>query len=129
MTLGGSATWAPPAPPRKSWRSFDLASARRSGCQCHRAGRWAHGAVAAHGDDLDAVTEMAALESDPRRFPAWLSEQLGLPVDVDGVMLASIHAVKGREWPHVVVHHVTEGLLPHRLADDIEEERRVFHVA
>ena len=37
--------------------------------------------------------------------------------------------VKGREWPHVVVHHATAGLLPHRLAEDIEEERRVFHVA
>jgi len=43
--------------------------------------------------------------------------------------LASIHAVKGREWPHVVVHHATAGLLPHRLAEDLEEERRVFHVA
>jgi len=37
--------------------------------------------------------------------------------------------VKGREWAHVVVHHVSEGLLPHRLAPDLEEERRVFHVA
>jgi superfamily II DNA helicase RecQ len=37
--------------------------------------------------------------------------------------------VKGREWLHVVLHHATAGLLPHRLADDLEEERRVFHVA
>jgi DNA helicase-2/ATP-dependent DNA helicase PcrA len=37
--------------------------------------------------------------------------------------------VKGREWPHVVVHDASAGLLPHRLADDVEEERRVFHVA
>jgi DNA helicase-2/ATP-dependent DNA helicase PcrA len=36
--------------------------------------------------------------------------------------------VKGREWPHVVLHHATAGLMPHRLSDDIEEERRVFHV-
>ena len=43
--------------------------------------------------------------------------------------LASIHAVKGREWPHVVVHHATAGLLPHRLSEDVEEERRIFHVA
>jgi len=84
---------------------------------------------AAHGDDLDALAELADLESDPSRFPAWLSEQLSAPVDVGGVTLASIHAVKGREWPHVVVHHATAGLLPHRLAEDIEEERRVFHVA
>ena len=91
--------------------------------------QWSHGASAAHGDDLDALAELADLESDPSRFPAWLSEQLSAPVDVGGVTLASIHAVKGREWPHVVVHHATAGLLPHRLAEDMEEERRVFHVA
>ncbi|MGC8513796.1 MAG: HRDC domain-containing protein [Acidimicrobiales bacterium] len=43
--------------------------------------------------------------------------------------MASIHAVKGQEWPHVVVHDVTVGVLPHRLADDLEEERRILHVA
>jgi DNA helicase-2/ATP-dependent DNA helicase PcrA len=91
--------------------------------------QWSHGAVAAHGDDLDALAEMAELEPDPRRFSGWLSEQLDLPADAGGVTVASIHAVKGREWPHVVVHHVTDGVLPHRLADDVEEERRVFHVA
>ncbi len=91
--------------------------------------QWSHGASAAHGDDLDALAELADLESDSSRFPAWLSEQLSVPVDVGGVTLASIHAVKGREWPHVVVHHATAGLLPHRLAEDMEEERRVFHVA
>lgn len=91
--------------------------------------QWTHGVGAAHGDDLDALVELADLESDPSRFPGWLAEQLSIPTDVGGVTLASIHAVKGREWPHVVVHHATAGLLPHRLAEDIEEERRVFHVA
>jgi DNA helicase-2/ATP-dependent DNA helicase PcrA len=91
--------------------------------------QWSHGAVAAHGDDLDALTELADLQPDPARFAEWLGEQLGGPGDAGGVVLASIHAVKGREWPHVVVHHVTAGLLPHRLSDDAEEERRVFHVA
>jgi DNA helicase-2/ATP-dependent DNA helicase PcrA len=91
--------------------------------------QWSHGAGAAHGDDLDALVELADLESEPSRFPGWLSAQLSAPADVGGVTLASIHAVKGREWPHVVVHHATAGLMPHRLAEDVEEERRVFHVA
>ena len=90
--------------------------------------QWSHGAIAAHGDDLDALVELATLEQDPARFPAWLADQLNLPSDPGGVTLASIHAVKGREWPHVVLHHVTDGLLPHRLCTDVEEERRVFHV-
>jgi DNA helicase-2/ATP-dependent DNA helicase PcrA len=90
---------------------------------------WSHGAIAAHGDDLDALVELAALEPDPARFPSWLAGLLERPAEAGGVTLASIHAVKGREWPHVVVHHATAGLLPHRLAADAEEERRVFHVA
>ena len=91
--------------------------------------QWSHGAGAAHGDDLDALVELADLESEPSQFPGWLSEQLSTPADAGGVTLASIHAVKGREWPHVVVHHATAGLVPHRLAEDTEEERRIFHVA
>jgi DNA helicase-2/ATP-dependent DNA helicase PcrA len=91
--------------------------------------QWGQGAGSAHGDDLDALTELAELESDPGRFPDWLSEQLCASNDAEGVTLASIHAVKGREWGHVVVHHVSDGLLPHRLSEDIEEERRIFHVA
>jgi DNA helicase-2/ATP-dependent DNA helicase PcrA len=90
--------------------------------------RWTHGAIAAHADDLAALGELATLEPDPARFGAWLSEHLMVAEDEAGVTLASIHAVKGREWPHVVLHHATSGLLPHRLAGDLEEERRVFHV-
>jgi DNA helicase-2/ATP-dependent DNA helicase PcrA len=91
--------------------------------------QWSQGAGSAHGDDLDALMELAELESDPGLFPGWLSAQLSVPSDADGVTLASVHAVKGREWPHVVIHHVTDGLLPHRLSPDVEEERRIFHVA
>lgn len=91
--------------------------------------RWSHGSIAAHADDLAALAELAELEPGPEHFAEWLSGHLGAPGDADGVTLASVHAVKGREWPHVVVHHATSGLLPHRLAWDIEEERRIFHVA
>jgi DNA helicase-2/ATP-dependent DNA helicase PcrA len=90
---------------------------------------WSHGAIAAHADDLAALAELAELEPGPARFGGWLSEHLAAPADDLGVTLASVHAVKGREWPHVVVHHATAGLLPHRLAWDVEEERRIFHVA
>jgi DNA helicase-2/ATP-dependent DNA helicase PcrA len=47
----------------------------------------------------------------------------------DGVTLATVHRVKGLEWPHVIVHDATSGIFPHRLSIDLEEERRVFHVA
>jgi DNA helicase II / ATP-dependent DNA helicase PcrA len=85
-------------------------------------------AQASHMDDLDALTSLARLHPDPSTFALWLRDELARPSDPDGITLASIHKVKGREWPFVVVHDVREGVLPHRLAEDREEERRIFHV-
>ena len=82
----------------------------------------------AQRDDLDALVALAALHADAATFPDWLRDRLGHPGEAEGVMLSTVHAVKGREWPHVVVHEAAAGLFPHRLADDVEEERRVFHV-
>jgi DNA helicase-2/ATP-dependent DNA helicase PcrA len=82
-----------------------------------------------HLDDLDALIELAPLCSEPARFPSWLRNELGRPGDAGGVRLATVHRVKGREWPHVVVHDAGADQFPHRLAEDVEEERRVFHVA
>lgn len=82
-----------------------------------------------HGDDLDALAQLALLQPDPVAFGPWLRDQLALPGDDDGVTLSTVHRVKGMEWDHVVVYAATAGLMPHRLAEDVEEERRVFHVA
>ena len=107
----------------------------------------------AHGDDLRALISVAHLHPDPASFAAWLADCLsgfgtsdaaGFGSDTarspsgaapanqarqPGVRLATVHRVKGLEWPHVIVYEASEGLMPHRLAHDIEEERRVFHVA
>ena len=97
----------------------------------------------AHGDDLRALLSVAPHCPDPSEFEPWLSSRLteggrgrgggdpraGRPSWGRGVHLATVHRVKGLEWPHVIVLSATEGLMPHRLAGDIEEERRVFHVA
>jgi hypothetical protein len=82
-----------------------------------------------HGDDLDALEQLAALHPDPVTFAGWLTERLRRPGDPTGVTLSTVHRVKGREWDHVLVFAANAGLFPHRLSDDVEEERRVFHVA
>jgi hypothetical protein len=86
-----------------------------------------------HGDDLDALQQLAALHPDPVTFREWLVEALRRPGDPDGVTLSTVHRVKGMEWDHVVVFAANSGLFPHRLASEdpasVEEERRVFHVA
>jgi ATP-dependent DNA helicase Rep len=58
------------------------------------------------------------------------------------VVLSTLHASKGLEWPHVVLAGVTEGMLPFKLDDDegrstsladdvlqrLQEERRLMSV-
>ncbi len=84
----------------------------------------------AHSDDLAALLAVARHQPDPEAFPAWLLQRLQhRKADPGGVRLSTVHRVKGREWPHVIIHEAGADLFPHRLAVDREEERRVFHVA
>lgn len=82
----------------------------------------------AHGDDLWALEQVAALHPEPATFEEWLRATIAATPG-DGVHLSTVHKVKGREWPRVIVFGASAGLFPHRLSDDVEEERRVFHVA
>lgn len=84
---------------------------------------------AAQSDDLAAVAQLALQQPDPAEFEAWLRSALRRAWQSDGVTLATVHRVKGKEWPVVIVHQATSDQFPHRLATDLEEERRVFHVA
>ncbi len=83
-----------------------------------------------HADDLLALESVATLHPDVATFEAWLRGVLeSRPADGPAVLLSTIHKIKGREWEHVVLYGASQGLLPHRLSDDEEGERRVFHVA
>jgi DNA helicase-2/ATP-dependent DNA helicase PcrA len=93
------------------------------------------GRDASHLDDLTALIAIASVHPDPATFETWLREHLqGVTVSDDPrapgqVTLATVHRVKGLEWDRVIVFGAHDGLMPHRLTDDLEEERRVFHVA
>ena len=87
------------------------------------------GQVASQLDDLEALEQVAALQPDPGAFEPWLRAALDRAPAAGGVTVSTIHRVKGREWDRVAVVGVSEGLLPHRLAEDVEEERRILHVA
>ncbi len=84
---------------------------------------------AAQNDDLTAIAQLAALQPDPAKFESWLRAALANKWQADGVTLATVHRVKGQEWPFVIVHQADADQFPHRLAQDEEEERRLFHVA
>ena len=83
-----------------------------------------------HADDLVALESLAALHHDPATFESWLRGVLARPASPGPVVLLStVHKIKGQEWDRVIVFGASEGLFPHRLGDDEEGERRVFHVA
>jgi len=83
-----------------------------------------------HGDDLRALQQVAALHPEAATFGAWLAAALERrPTGAEVVTLSTVHRVKGQEWPVVVVFGADADAFPHRLATDVEEERRVFHVA
>jgi DNA helicase-2/ATP-dependent DNA helicase PcrA len=83
-----------------------------------------------HTDDLAALESVAALHPDVASFESWLREVLGRTAgEGPSVLLSTIHRIKGREWDHVIIFDASRGLFPHRLGNDEEGERRVFHVA
>ena len=84
---------------------------------------------AAQNDDLTAIAQLSSLQPDPAKFESWIRSALATKRQPDGVTLATVHRVKGQEWPFVIVHHADADQFPHRLAEDEEEERRLFHVA
>ena len=84
---------------------------------------------ASQSDDLVALRRIGALGPEPGSFEPWLREQLSVPSATHAVTLSSVHRAKGLEWDHVLVFGADSGSMPHALSDDIEEERRVFHVA
>jgi DNA helicase II / ATP-dependent DNA helicase PcrA len=86
------------------------------------------GQGASHLDDLDGLITVADLHPDATTFEAWLRDAIQAERNPQGVTVSTIHRVKGREWDRVAVFGVVNGITPHRLADDIEEERRVLHV-
>jgi DNA helicase-2/ATP-dependent DNA helicase PcrA len=87
------------------------------------------GLKAANSDGVRSLLALARLHSDASTFETWLREMLSSAQDENGVVLSTVHKVKGLEWPHVVVYDASEDVFPHRLSKDLEEERRIFHVA
>jgi DNA helicase-2/ATP-dependent DNA helicase PcrA len=100
-----------------------------------------HANAALRRQDIEALIEFAA---QYRTVEAFLSDA-ALAGDFDGetcedgpteqlfVTLSTVHQAKGLEWPVVFIPWVADGRFPTDLAmgsrDDLEEERRVFHVA
>ena len=83
-----------------------------------------------HNDDLQALESVAAFHPEVATFATWLRGVLERPpVEGPAILLSTVHRIKGREWDRVIIFGASSDLYPHRLAEDVEGERRVFHVA
>jgi len=76
-------------------------------------------------EGVEALLEDAALQSD--------QDEIKDKEQKNAVLLMTVHAAKGLEFPYVFVTGLEEGLFPHERLDDggidQEEERRLFYVA
>jgi DNA helicase-2/ATP-dependent DNA helicase PcrA len=70
------------------------------------------------------LTDLALDPPDGTRSPS-----SGSTKDDDYTILSTMHSAKGQEWRIVRILNVTDGCIPLDQAEDIEEERRLLHVA
>jgi DNA helicase-2/ATP-dependent DNA helicase PcrA len=83
---------------------------------------------------LNQLEKMASNSNSLSDFlTALSSNQTSLPANnsgtTEGITISTIHAAKGREWDSVWILDVVDGHIPSRRTVDIEEERRLLHVA
>lgn len=98
-------------------------------------------------EDLDALPQIEGLEQEKfksaeealSRFLANValatelqkvdSSSEGELLPAAQVIISTIHAAKGLEWPAVFIPSVYDGSIPHSRAEDTDEERRLLYVA
>lgn len=88
-------------------------------------------------DSLNALRNLSikqkALFPCILEFYNYLSDRClaSVEVEIEGVVLSSLHSCKGLEWDYVFLVGMQEGFMPISLAktdDEIEEERRLLYV-
>lgn len=87
--------------------------------------------VAAEFDDVDDFLERVGLVADTDEIPD-VSVASDAEIDTGQVVLMTMHAAKGLEYPVVFIVGMEDGVFPHIRAlgdpDELEEERRLAYV-
>jgi len=81
-------------------------------------------------ENLNDVVKMSAKKGSLREFLAWFRKLIyGAKSDKKPCLtLSTVHQAKGREWKHVYVIGCSQGIMPHK-DGELLEEHRIFFVA
>lgn len=87
--------------------------------------------IAVWSDAVEAVAALAVAFDSAAGFKNHVSTMstMAAAQSTDGVSITTIHSSKGLEYKHVFIAGCEAGIMPHRKAEDLEEERRLFYVA
>ena len=77
---------------------------------------------------LQELVRVAGKHGNLEEFLTFVRKVQGASRNRKGVALSTIHASKGKEFPHVFMVQCTEGILPHSKAEDLMEEKNIFFV-
>lgn len=80
-------------------------------------------------ENLDALMNLADKYNDIGLFLDEIDNMLEPNKDNNNISLMTIHKSKGLEFPVVFVAGVSNGLLPHKKSNNINEEKRLLYVA
>lgn len=79
-----------------------------------------------------SVASLSSWEASIEAYTEKLKQEAGKQQErKEGVVLATLHSVKGLEYDRVFIMNVNEGIIPYRkamLEEAMEEERRLFYV-
>jgi DNA helicase-2/ATP-dependent DNA helicase PcrA len=88
--------------------------------------------------EIDGVEQQMGDAKGPSEALAQFLANIALATDADKkdaenksedkVVISTIHAAKGLEWPVVFIPAVYQGSIPHSRAEDVDEERRLLYV-
>ena len=80
-------------------------------------------------DNLVELVKLAGRHSSIKEFLDYTRRASAASKSRKGVALSTIHSYKGMEADVVYVVGVSDGILPHAKATDLEEERNIWFVA
>lgn len=79
-------------------------------------------------ENLQQLTAIASRFGTLKEFTDYTRRVSAMSRKRTGVCIGTGHSAKGLEFDHVWVMGAQEGMLPHKRAEDLEEEKRIFFV-